>query len=120
VLGVGTTTLPSHDTPALFTITSSRPVAATAASTSAWTAAGSRTSATWYSAEPPAAAMRSAASFSAASVRPDSTTWAPAPPSRSATARPMPLEAPVTTAVRPVRSVSVMGRSSRRAQAKMR
>jgi hypothetical protein len=53
-------------------------------------------------------ALSSIADFS----RPASTTYAPAAPSRSAMARPMPLEAPVTTALRPVRSSSLEMRCS--------
>jgi hypothetical protein len=46
--------------------------------------------------------MSSAACLAPASSRSSTTTWAPSPASRAATARPMPLAPPVTTAVRRV------------------
>jgi hypothetical protein len=55
-------------------------------------------------ARPPAATIRVALSCIADSVRPLRNTCAPLAPIRSAMARPIPLEAPVTTAVCPERS----------------
>ena len=51
----------------------------------------------------PTARIASSSSSSAPCVRASATTWAPAFASSSATARPMPREAPVTTAMRPSR-----------------
>ena len=82
-------------------MTSRWPVSATAVSTRPWTTPGSRTSPTTIVAPPPDASMRARGLLHGDSVRPHSTTWAPSAPSRSAIARPMPLDAPVTTAVLP-------------------
>ncbi len=90
--------------PALLTMTSRRPVSATARSTRARTWAGSRTSVVSVVHDPPAASMAALVASMADCVRPQMATWAPAAPSRSAMARPMPLDAPVTTAVFPDRS----------------
>src|SRR5579875_1596892 len=60
-------------------------------------------------AAPPRAAIASATSAQAGALRLDTTTFAPCSANRSAMARPMPREAPVTTAIFPVRSNSVSG-----------
>src|SRR5262245_29713183 len=83
---------------------SSRPVSRTARSTSPCTADTSRTSSTTTVPRPPAASMRARDASIASCVRPARNTCAPAAPRVSAIARPMPLDAPVTTAVLPARA----------------
>src|SRR6202453_2561397 len=91
----------SRVTPALFTNTSSRPIAASAAGTSASTASELARSQGSTCAPSPS----SAASASSASRRvPDNATWAPWLCSARAIAPPRPPEAPVTSAVFPLRS----------------
>src|SRR6266446_4668259 len=55
---------------------------------------------------PPAARTRSSVSSSPPTVRPTKTRWAPSRANRSATAAPMPREAPVISAILPARRVS--------------
>jgi len=88
---------PIAPTPALLIQTSMRPYRASAALASRSTWLASATSVCTTSAVPPAALMRVATSSRASARRAASTTLARMPPSRSATPRPSPLEAPVTT-----------------------
>ena len=99
---------PNEPTPALFTKMSRCPELATAVSMRPWITPGSQTSATTATALPPAAAIRSVLSFIAVSVLPQRTTWAPAAPRLSAIALPIPLDDPVTTAVRSFRSGEIV------------
>src|SRR5580704_16759329 len=85
---------------------SSRPVDSVAWATKARISSTWRTSRTWASPLPPAALILDSDSAMGSGVRPPRTTWAPAEPRDSAMARPIPLEAPVTTAVLPARDVS--------------
>src|SRR5581483_9911319 len=98
--------------PALFTMTSRRPVSFTARSTSACTCATSRTSISTTTARPPLCSIAVLDASIASRVRPERWTWAPAAPSFSAIARPIPLEAPVTIAVFPARGFVVIACSS--------
>ena len=84
--------------PALLMTASSPPIAAAAASTTACALSGSETSPTTATAVPPAAVIRSTVSFVRASSRPPQATAAPSAANRTATSRPIPLEAPVTSA----------------------
>src|SRR5574341_2156527 len=59
------------------------------------------------SARPPPAAIWCAASSRASTLRAASTTFDPARPNATARARPMPLDAPVTIAVFPLKGVRV-------------
>ncbi len=86
--------------PALFTTTSTGPHALVAASKAAATWAGSVTSAGTATAWPPSATIRAAASSSSARRRATRATRAPAAPKATAVARPMPLDAPVTSTER--------------------
>ena len=95
----------------MFTMMSRRPVSRTARVDQLLApAATSRTSRATTLARPPAASMRAFDASIASRVRPARKTWAPAAPRRSAIARPMPLDAPVTIAVLPARGIcGVMG-----------
>jgi hypothetical protein len=93
--------------PALFTITW-RPPRAAASSTNDRSAEVSLMSKTRYSADPPEPAIVSLDRASGSSERPHIHTCAPSAPRCSATAWPIPLDAPVTTAVRPAMSLLVM------------
>ena len=76
---------------------------------------GSLTSAPTKRALPPAASIAATVSAPRTLLRPTAITLAPSAASRRATARPMPEVAPVTSAVRPVRSsVFIATRSYRR------
>ena len=91
--------------PALLTTMSGVPASRLTRSASAATASGSVTSQGTTSAgrPPPARETSSAAARSRDSERETRTIRAPAPASAAAVARPMPEEAPVTTATRPAR-----------------
>jgi hypothetical protein len=67
---------PRNDTPALLTITSSRPVSVIARSTRPWTAPGSRRSAATPVAAPPAPATACTVPASASARRPAANTMA--------------------------------------------
>src|SRR5262245_32822353 len=95
-LGGISTNVPACPMPAFATRMSTRPATASAASASRSASPGQDKSAT--STVPP---MRSASSSSAFLSRPCTNTWAPAVASASAVARPIPLEAPVTSATDP-------------------
>src|SRR6056297_1368391 len=98
--------------PALFTSTSRPPNDSTVASTSASTASRSVTSHSTASALPPSSRMPSATGSTFSCSREHTTTSAPSAANRSATARPMPLDAPVTTAVPETENLSGMGVTS--------
>src|SRR5438105_92392 len=89
---------PSRVTAALFTKISSRPNFSITCLNPVFTCSASATSILIANASPPAAAisLTSAASFS--SFRAATTTFAPASANASAVSRPMPCDAPVTTA----------------------
>src|ERR1700761_454046 len=95
--------------PALATITSSRPKVVTAASTIASASSLFETSPTTARTSPPAAAMLARSVSSRAASTSLTTSRAPSAAKRSAVARPMPLEAPVTTATLPFRRPSPTG-----------
>jgi len=93
----------SRVTPALLTRISSRPNRSTTASTVFCTLSPLFTSHDQASASPPAALIASTVDASFSAFRATQATFAPAAPSRSAIARPMPCEAPVTSATCPER-----------------
>jgi hypothetical protein len=92
--------------PAAFTTTSTPPNCCSAASNSAATAASSATSTCTASAFPPPFSMAATVAFASSrfAAYPTTTAW-PSAASRSATARPIPRDPPVTTATRGVISV---------------
>jgi hypothetical protein len=94
-------TLPGTATPALFTNTSSRPCALTAAAIRLSTSAESETSARTAVACPPASAMAATVPAAALASMSPTTAVAPSVASRVAMARPIPAPAPVTTATIP-------------------
>src|SRR5687768_7824246 len=105
--------------PALFTSTSRRPCRSSAPDTSRSIAPASETSTAAASAFPPAAAIASIAS-AALLPRAAPITVAPCAASFPAIARPMPREAPVTSATRPDKSIiSFSGRARPRIPARL-
>src|SRR5262245_13218735 len=90
-------------TPAAFTSPSSPPNARSHSAAQRAHTASSRTSPVSTCASPPALAIAAAVSSSRARRRPAAATRAPSAPSASAHARPMPLEAPVTSTQRPAK-----------------
>ncbi len=95
--------------PATAAITSSRSQEATA-----WRSCSrSMTSRWWVRAVPPRVLIRVAVSCRPCASRSAQCTAAPASASRTAEARPMPLAAPVTNAVRPVRSYALTAMKGR-------
>src|SRR5438105_5938170 len=93
-------------TPASFTRMSTVPKACSAASKARRIAARSVTSAITATARPPALPMRSASALRRSRRRATNATAAPFSANTSAKRTPSPLEAPVTSATRPVRSKS--------------
>src|SRR5262245_29153060 len=95
---------PERATPALLHTTCTAPKRSSAACASASTSAAFDTSVRTSSACRPVAATSPAASLSAPASTSASTTCIPAAAKRSASARPIPLPAPVTTAILSVKS----------------
>ena len=95
--GVVSSNPATSSTPAMCTQVSSRPYLSTARSATASIWAGSVTSATTAVAVPPAASISATSDLSPGSPRAATTTFAPCSAKRRAVARPMPLEAPITT-----------------------
>lgn len=95
-------------TPALANTRSTRPSSAATRSAAAVTALRSVTSSGTASAVPPSAVMRSTSASRLSLRRAATATFAPSRANRSAVASPIPLDAPVTTAVRPVSGVDAM------------
>ena len=91
-------------TPALLHTMCTRPKRASAASRRRSTASASETSVGTAMVSTPCAATAAAASSSRGTSTSASTTFIPAAANRSANARPIPLAAPVITAVFPARS----------------
>ena len=92
-------TVPFAMMPAAFTSVVSPPKAWTACATIAAGASAAVTSASNTAHRPPAPSTSCATSASADALRPTASTAAPSRPKRAAVARPMPLEAPVMTAI---------------------